>query len=287
MTIAMPETAERHGILTLLRHNGERRGASARKITESVLADPALAASETLTELAERAGVSESSIVRFVRQQGFRRFQEFKVALAFDAALEAAQQRSPPRRDQPRSLQQLLHTAVRSLEQTHLFLDAQELAVVAERLARADQVLAFGAGASGTLALAFQYKLVRLGLKITAAPDMHLAAMQATLLGSRGVAIAISRSGATTDTLRTLQLARQQGAATVLITSKPRSSAAQDADHVLLAVGAESPIEGGTLTSELSTLFLLSALHASLVERLPQAEATLLRTAQATADKRE
>ncbi|AFZ69546.1 MurR/RpiR family transcriptional regulator [Deinococcus peraridilitoris] len=292
MTIVDQPSSERAvafpGILALLRHRLHSLNSSAQKTAEMILADPALTASETLTELAERAGVSESSIVRFVRQQGFKRFQEFKVALAFDAAQEAIQQNpTAPSGEQPHPLQHLLHSSIRSLEQTYAYLDPSHLGVIAEELMRADQILVIGAGASGALALEFQYKLVRLGLRINATSDMHLAAMQASLLNSNSAAIAISRSGATIDTLRALEFARQQGATTIVVTSKPKSSAAQGARHVLLAAGAESPIEGGALTSELSTLFILNALHTTLLDRLPHARSTLLKTAQAISDKRE
>ena len=283
-----PENERAFGLLDQLRLEGGTLNPTTRKIAGAVLSDPALAVSETLTELAERSRVSESSIVRFVRQQGFRRFQEFKVALAFDAAQEAAQLPGPPAEPAPEhSLSTLLARSKAALDQTCLRLDPAEILAVARRLARADRILVCGAGTSGVLALEYHYKLLRLGLHVTALRDLHMAAMQAALLTQDGVLVAISRSGATIETLRVLGIARERGATTVVVTGKPRSTAAHRADHVLLAAGAESPIQGGSIDAEISALFILNALHATLLDVLPGARELLLRTAQAISDKRE
>lgn len=282
-----PPYVSQTGLLHTLRDDLPRLNRSARKIAEVVLDNPALAASETLTELGERARVSESSIVRFIRQCGFKRFQEFKVALAFDAAQEASFTSTQRFQDADTLLPRLLVQAQRTLEQTADGLGEAVLTRIADHLLHADRILLFGAGTSGVIALEFNFKLLRLGLPVTTWHDFHMASMQAALLTGRSVAVVISRSGTTIDTLHVLDLARTQGATTVVITSKPKSTAAQRASYVLLAVGAESPLEGGTLASEISALFLLNALQAVLLDRLPDARDRLLRTARAVSDKRE
>jgi RpiR family carbohydrate utilization transcriptional regulator len=276
------------GLLAQLRHGGGNSSQSTRKIAQVILGNPAVAAMETLTELAERAEVSDSSIVRFVRQQGYKSFQEFKVALAFDAAQEAAKLSGSPASGQGEDfLSVLLAQSTSALEQTCLYLDAGHIRDLAKRLLRADQVLLAGAGTSGVIAVEYSYKLLRLGVRVTELRDLHMAAMQATLLGKNSVLVAISRSGATIDVLRILDIARERGATSILVTSKPKSTGARSADHVLLAVGSESPIEGGSLNFDISAIFVLNAIHAALLEAVPNASALLLRTAQAISGTRE
>lgn len=282
------ESTPAFGLLEQLRLERGLTSHSTRKIAGAILDNTALTVTETLTELAERARVSESSIVRFVRQQGYKRFQEFKVALAFDAAQEAAQLGGAPVDRQPEHFTAGLYAQTRTaLEQTAVHLDTAQIRAIAQRLADADQVLVCGAGTSGVIALEYNYKLLRLGVRVTALRDPHMAAMQAALLGANSVCIVISRSGATIDALRTLKVARSRAATTIIVTSKPRSTGAHLADHVLLAAGAESPLAGGSLDSEISALFILNAVFAALLDLMPHARERLLRTAQAISDTHE
>ncbi|HWG83916.1 MAG TPA: MurR/RpiR family transcriptional regulator, partial [Deinococcales bacterium] len=181
----------------------------------------------------------------------------------------------------------LLAQSRAALDQTFAHLPEREVRAVAGCLLRADQVLVCGAGSSGVIAEEYNYKLLRLGLRVTSLRDPHMAAMQATLLGRHSVLIAISRSGATTDILRILRRARERAATTIVVTSKPKSTAARMADHVLLAAGAESPIEGGSLNSEISAMFILNAIYAVLLDLMPDSRELLVRTAQAVSDARE
>ncbi|MHB1684486.1 MAG: MurR/RpiR family transcriptional regulator [Bacilli bacterium] len=47
-----------------------------------VLRDPEFFMFATVTDVAERAGVGETTVIRFCRKVGFRGFQEFKLAVA-------------------------------------------------------------------------------------------------------------------------------------------------------------------------------------------------------------
>lgn len=55
---------------------------SERAVADLVLADLRAIPSQTITELAARAGVSPPTITRFCRRLGFSSFQSFKLALA-------------------------------------------------------------------------------------------------------------------------------------------------------------------------------------------------------------
>src|SRR5712691_5459986 len=57
------------------------------RVADAVLAEPRLVTSESVGDLAERAGTSTATIVRLCRRVGFEGFYHFKIALAEEVGL--------------------------------------------------------------------------------------------------------------------------------------------------------------------------------------------------------
>jgi DNA-binding MurR/RpiR family transcriptional regulator len=53
-----------------------------RKIAEFILANPRDSVNPTMEELADKVGVSEATLFRFVRKLGYGGYQQFRIALA-------------------------------------------------------------------------------------------------------------------------------------------------------------------------------------------------------------
>jgi len=85
--------------------------------------------------------------------------------------------------------------------------------------------------------------------------------MKATLLTPKDVAIGISFSGSTKDTVEVLALAKKTGAKTICITHYARSPITKYADIVLLNGSKEDPLQGGAITSKISQLLVLDILY--------------------------
>ncbi|MDO5620754.1 MAG: transcriptional regulator [Paracoccus sp. (in: a-proteobacteria)] len=68
-----------------------------RRVADSLLAAPAAFVQEPIAQIAERAGVSEPSVLRFCRSYGFKGVADFRIALA----LAVAQGGSDPDRVEP------------------------------------------------------------------------------------------------------------------------------------------------------------------------------------------
>ena len=89
----------------------------------------------------------------------------------------------------------------------------------------------YGVGASGFVAQDLHQKLHRIGLLSFAWPDAHAALTSAALLGPTDVAVAISHTGTTIDTIEALALAERCGATTIAITN-----------HADVAAGRARPV---------------------------------------------
>ena len=286
MTVA--EGAVGAGALSRLRAGLPYLSPALKRLGEAVLATPKDVVYQSVTELAEGAGVGEASVIRLCRDLGFKGFQDFKLALAADLAVRPQGEngnRNADDADLENVLDRVTREAQGALGETRAMLRGAGLEPVLTALLQTDQLLVFGAGASGVTAQDFAYKFLRLGYRVLAPADAHLAAMTAATLPKDAVVIGITRSGSTLDTVRVLDLANAAGTTTVVVTQRPKSPAANAAKHALYTAHPESPLTGGSISSKMGQLLLLDALFAALLTRRPDAEAQVAATARAVTDR--
>ena len=254
-----------------------------RRVADVVLADPAGAASFSISQLAAAAGSSPSSVLRLAHQLGLDGYPELRLALARDAA------RGPSRAgtagvdgdiaqgdDLASVVAKIVAADVRAVQDTAAALDVAVLEKVIGALAAARRVDLYGVGASGIVAADLQQKLTRIGRVASAFSDAHLGVTSAALLTSADAAIAISHTGATTDTLDALLVARRVGATTVAITNAPLSPLARAADHVLLTAAVETMFRSGATASRLAQLTVIDCLFVGLAQRTFEASQAAL-----------
>ena len=91
----------------------------------------------------------------------------------------------------------------------------------------------FGAGNSGIVAQDAQHKFFRLGIQSIAYSDGHMQVMSASLLGPGDCVVVISNSGRTRDLMDACDIARKNGATTIVITATASPLAV--AGHIHLA----------------------------------------------------
>jgi len=138
---------------------------------------------------------------------------------------------------------------------------------VAGAIAHSHRVLCFGVGASGLVAADVQQKLSRAGLICHSPADNHLALTDAALLGPADVAIVVSHSGETAESLSVLQIARECGATTVGLTGSDQSALAKSATFVLIAAAHERGQRPGATVSRFGQLFVVDCLFVALTQR--------------------
>jgi DNA-binding MurR/RpiR family transcriptional regulator len=155
----------------------------------------------------------------------------------------------------------------RAVEETGAQLDIVVLERVVDALVRAQRVDLYGVGASAFVAMDFQQKLHRIGRVAFAWPDIHVALTSAALLRPGDVAIAVSHTGTTTDTIDAVTEARSHGATTVALTNFPRSPLALAAEHVLTTAARETTFRSGAMASRLAQLTVVDCLFVGVAQR--------------------
>ena len=162
------------------------------RVARVVIGEAATAAKLTITELAERASTSETTVIRFCRAMGFAGYPQLRLTLAAEAGRnqddggdEAPGSDISPTDELGQVVKKIAFADARAVEDTGAQLDIGVLERVVDAVVAARRVDIYGVGASACVAYDFQQKLHRIGRMAYAWSDMHLALTSAALLGWR------------------------------------------------------------------------------------------------------
>jgi DNA-binding MurR/RpiR family transcriptional regulator len=255
------------------------------RVADIVLADARRAAGLTISELATAARTSETTVLRFCRRLGLPGYPQLRLALAEESAHPRTMSRSGTDISASDTIDDIIakvaFTDASAVEETAQQLDREALASAAAAIAKAGRVDIYGIGASAIVGTDLQQKLHRIGIVAFAWNDPHIALTSATLLGPGDIAVGISHSGTTTETIEALAAARSTGARTVAITNFPLSRLASGVDFLLTTAARETSLRSGATASRIAALTVIDCLYIAVAQR------NLRRARKAVADTRE
>lgn len=263
------------------------------RVAKVVLDDPSTVASRSITEVALSAGTSETTVTRFCKAIGVGGYPQLRIALAADAARMHARVNQmyggdiEVNDDIATIVNKISFADARAVEDTASQLQLASLARVVEAVATAGRIDIYGVGASAFIAADLQHKLHRLSKVAFAWSDTHVMLTSAAVLTPGDVAIGISHSGATTDTLEALRAAKEHGATTVALTNFPRSPITSLAAYTLTTAARETTFRSGSTASRIAQLTVVDCLFVGVAQRLgPAAMIALDPTRDATGTHR-
>jgi RpiR family carbohydrate utilization transcriptional regulator len=243
------------------------------RVAKLVLGDPRSFANLPVSELADRAHVSKPTVVRFCRSMGYDGLSDFKLKLAGSVSegVPFIHRSVDPDDKTADVLVKVVDNAVAAFLKYRN--DASTYAVEKAAVALAAtyqtgrRIEFYGAGNSGVVALDAQHKFFRLGVNTISYSDGHMQVMSATLLGPGDCVVVISNSGRTRDLMDACDIARRNGATTIVITASGSPLAA--AGHIHLA--ADHP-EGydrySPMVSRLLHLMIIDVLATTVALRI-------------------
>jgi RpiR family transcriptional regulator, carbohydrate utilization regulator len=212
------------------------------RVGKLVLADPRAFANLPVSELADRSHVSKPTVVRFCRSMGYDGLSDFKLKLAGSVSEGVPFiHRSVDMDDKVGDVMVKVidNTVAAFLKYRN---DASSFAIERAAIALTEtynqrgRIEFFGVGNSGIVAQDAQHKFFRLGVTSIAYSDGHMQVMSASTLGPGDCVVVISNSGRTRDLMDACDIARKNGATTIVITASgsPLASAGHihlSADH--------------------------------------------------------
>lgn len=247
---------------------------SERRIAEALLADPEGFATRSMAEIAELAGTSTTTIVRFTRRAGYTRFRDLRHDLTeqnLRERLASGMDAAPATDILPDDsladvVAKIAMNETLSIADTAEVLDLEALAAAVEAIAGAARVDIHGVGASSVVGVDLQRKLTRIGRVALEWPEAHAAWTAAAVLDERAVALAISHSGETSGPVEFLRIAGQAGATTIAITNHEQSSIAGLADIVLRTAARETPLRSAALGSRIAQLMVVDCVFTGVAQ---------------------
>ncbi|TLW93006.1 MurR/RpiR family transcriptional regulator [Saccharomonospora piscinae] len=243
------------------------------RVAKVVLDEPSSVARRSITEVALAAKTSETTVTRFCKAIGVGGYPQLRIALAADTARTQARSSRDlggditADDDLDSVVSKVGFADARAVEETTEQLDIAELTRVTDLVANAGRVDVYGVGASAFVAADLQQKMHRIGRVSFAWSDTHIMLTSAAVLSEGDVAVAISHSGATTDTVEALRVAGEHGATTVAVTNFPRSPITAVADHVLTTAARETTFRSGATASRIAQLTVIDCLFIGVAQR--------------------
>ncbi|WP_322011551.1 MurR/RpiR family transcriptional regulator [Paraburkholderia sp. J12] len=271
-----------------IRNVAESLRPAERKVAEMVLSDIDFAMRASITELAQRADVSEPSVTRFCRAVGAHGLRDFKMRLAQSAAASVPYAAATAGVESGDEIGTLLDKVTESVVQgvTHAraSLDPAVFEAAVAALGSARRVYFFGVGAgSGLVAQDAALRMLRLDLAASAFTDAHLQRLYAGLLEPGDVAFAISQSGRSVEVNESIQIAKERGATTIALTNAgSRLAWVVDIPLLLRVPAADEPHTPGV--SRIAHLAVIDALAIAVALGLAPKTLEKMRDAQARSD---
>ena len=225
---------------------------------------------KSISQIAKESGIGEATITRFSKKMGYSGLQDFKVTLARE--ISGLKNRKIINRSIENdegvmeSARKLFNSNIRILENTFNIIDGNNIEKATDMIINAKKVFFIGIGYSGMTAEDSNYKFSRIGFNCMSLDSSHNMIMMASLMDEDDVIVAISHSGETDEIIKTVNIAKANGASVISVT-EDKSSRLRDVSDVNLGYfSGESILETGSISSKLAQFFIIDLVYTQVVK---------------------
>ena len=256
------------GCIYIIKSMYPRLSVKERVIADHILSDPAQAVHPSIDQLAETIGISESTLVRFVRKLGYSGYQRFRIALATEAIGPSSRMYETRIEANSDEIEEVFTNAMNTLSLTKGILDRKAVDRAGKILIEADRVLIFGLGGSNIVAQDAFHKLIRTGLTCVMVEDYHMQLMLASQTCEGCCALIFSHTGANMDTIAIAQELRDRGCKIIVVTTSPRSSLARMATVVLPVAVSSNTCISEAFSARIAQQMVVDVLYVTILRLL-------------------
>jgi len=195
---------------------------SEKKVVEVILANPQVAIHSSIASLAKMSNVSEPTVNRFCRRLDTKGYPDFKLHLAQSLANGTPYvNRHVDEFDGPAEYtNKIFESTMASLEVARQSVDVAMVNRVVDLLTQARKISFFGLGASASVAHDAVNKFFRFNVPVVHFDDVLMQRMSVMNSGEGDVVICISHTGRTKSLVDVANIARENDATVVGITSE-------------------------------------------------------------------
>ena len=234
---------------------------SERKVAEAILSDPESATGSSIASLAKRANVSEPSVNRFCKRFNTAGFPDFKLKLAKSlvSGVRFVNRNVDPNDTVESYTPKIFDSTINDLALIRDSIDHSVVNAVVDQLIQAKRVYFFGLGTSGSVARDAENKFFRFNLPVSFHDDVLMMRMLASTGSAGDVFFVISHTGRTKEIIDIAEIASNNGATVIALTSS--SSPLTAVSSIALEVDVpENTDEYMAMTSRIVHLVVLDVL---------------------------
>jgi RpiR family carbohydrate utilization transcriptional regulator len=243
------------------------------RVGKLLLSDPRTFSTLPVAELADRANVSKPTVVRFCRSMGYEGLSDFKLKLAgnLGEGVPFIHRNVGAQDNSNDVLVKVIDNTVTAFLKYRNDASSAAIDKAAEAITlthkKGKRLEFFGVGNSGIVAQDAQHKFFRLGFHAISHSDGHLQIMSASLLGPGDCLVVFSNSGRTRDLLDSCEIAKKNGATTIVVTASGSPLSGLGKIH-LAADHPESYEKFSPMVSRLLHLMIVDVLATAVALRI-------------------
>ncbi len=237
------------------------------------------------SQLADECGTADATISRFCRSLKLKGFNAFKIELARHASTTKPQQEHHDADTLLGRSREVGRLAIDAIHQTMDLVEPERVEQAVELIEKAPRVICIGSGGSVIMANTFAHLFSAVTGKFQAIADSHMQISAVATLGKDDIIVLFSYSGATNTGLQILELAKEKGIKSILVTRFNKSPAARLADVVLRCGSNEGPFQSGSVAAKVAQLIVMDVLYQEYCHRNREScEENIQRIAAALSD---
>jgi RpiR family transcriptional regulator, carbohydrate utilization regulator len=218
---------------------------------------------EAIHSLAKSMNISASAMSRFAKTIGFDNFKDFKINLAAESIpyMQEIYNTINTNDKEEDIIKKVFLGNAKSLEDTLKVINYDNLIDVSKECTNTERIVFFGIGSSGNIARESSLRFTHLNIQAEAYSESAYMILQAARVKKNQVAIGISHSGRSVDTIQALKHASHNGAVTVGITNYPKSPMKSICKYFFCTSFFEGKVKAATVIPLIPQLCLIDAIY--------------------------
>ena len=212
--------------------------------------------------LAEKVGVSVSTIIRLCRRIGINGYTDLKIDITRDLALNYKKTYSEINSNDsiPLLLNKVQQSFLQTISNTFKILSISALKEAYLNIINSDSVLIIGAGGTAALAKLLNHKLLKLEINSQWSDDFSLIPLLINKIGKNEVLFVLSHSGSTNLVYDAVVMAKKKGCKIIILTNYLQSPMAKKSDIILATGIDEQPLGSEGVTTRMAQISIIEVL---------------------------
>jgi len=212
--------------------------------------------------LAEKVGVSVSTVIRLCRRIGINGYTDLKIDITRDLALNYKKTYSEINSNDsiPLLLNKVQQLFSHTISNTFKILSISALKEAYLNIINSDSVLIIGAGGTAALAKLLNHKLLKLEINSQWSDDFSLIPLLINKIGKNNVLFVLSHSGSTNLVYDAVVMAKKKGCRIIILTNYLQSPMAKKSDIILATGIDEQPLGSEGVTTRMAQISIIEVL---------------------------